>query len=271
MNKIGILFWIFLGLYLLRNEDVYSQNTVLDIFKLARNYADTLDKLNIEIENIDFNVLTLLEKSEETRRSFSPDYSYIIVGYGNENIDKLKLELFEPKEGEWSYLKQGNSLSKTSYISSLEFTPEKEMTCMIRVTAEEFAKEASGGRYFIAIGKELSAITVNSYSRVSVKMNINTGKISTTGKAEYTDCIFKIYGDKIEQYINKNLSQTFNIIELTSSEETIKNGNIIYSVQDTYGYNYAFYINTLDKLISIYQSSQRDNILTGWVYTVDNN
>jgi hypothetical protein len=268
MKRKATISGILTGLLLLLSGTAYSQNTVLDIFKTARNYVRTIDSLGIVIDYIDFNIVTTSQNFRETWQSLSPEYGYILVAYGNENINKLKVELYDYKGGTWSFLERGTPLSAAEpYISMIDnFVPSAEASGKIKVSVEEFSNDETNGRYFLVVGKKAIAVTLTAYSRVPVKLNTASLKTTPTGKTENIDCTFKIYTNYVYQYFGGNLSTTFTISENLTTDENIKNGMYIYTLKDDYGKVYSLIIDVVSKSVNLFENTKKENIFTGWVY-----
>jgi len=261
----GFVCWI----CLLVGARVNAQNTVLELFKTARDYVRVIDSLGIEIDYIDFNVLTNSQNYRETWQSLVADYNYSIIAFGNENIKKLKVELYEYKGSDWSFLERGKPIADYQLYTSMidEYMPTADVSGMIRVTAEEFTQDATNGRYFVVAGKTLSAVNLVTVSRVPVKINTSTLKQTPTGKAENFVCTFKIYQNLIQQFYGTSLQKEFKIIENLSTQEDMNSGIYLYELEDYSGYSYTMIIYTVEKMIALYDDVKRQNVYTGWVYS----
>ena len=242
-----------------------AQQSILPIYELSKIYINALEKEEFEIVHIGYNILTATDKSEDSRRNFHKSYEYVIAAYGDENIKKIKVELFKSVNSKWELVKEGQAFDKNDYISYLSYKPTETASFLIEVTAVEFEIGKSSGRFFVAIGNKENLLTLTTSKREEMEYNTKNKKVKNENIGNFNSTFTLVNEMFIHNYSSYTVNYT--ITENLTTDADIKDGLYLYNVENEYKTAYTIMIDTVNKTILVMKKSpKKDHILTGHKY-----
>lgn len=249
-----------------------AQNSIKPILTKASDAIKIFEDQGYETVHLDFNILTLADPSDETRRSFNRDFSYVIFAYGDQDrLNKIEIELYVAQDKEWKFVDRGAPISENAiYTSYLTLQPEDTKNYLVKVVAKEFNPNSKQSRFFFAVGNKSRKSAIESSSRETVTWNIKSNKfkydnyqsIESTFELNVTDhqVVHTIYGAKVIYYIK----------EKVTTEEQENAGVYIYTCETTAKTPYLLKIDTKNKQLMLIKYSGK-KVEEGYVYFLKTN
>jgi hypothetical protein len=254
-------------LYLAFNSKSLAQSSIIPIYNEATEVIKVFEEQGYQIVHLDFNILTLVDPTEETRRSFSDLYDYVILAYGDESkLKKIKLELYISENTGWKNVSTGKPLmDNTNPTAFLTLTPTEIKDYLIKIVAEEFASGSKSGRIFFAVGNKLRKSSVESSARESVRWNRNTNNLKYSDYQSFSSTFEISVAEHLVKHTIYDTPIIYYIKEKGSTEAQEKLGIYTYTCETIGGTPYILTIDTVQKTLMIIEFTGK-TVLNGYVY-----
>lgn len=154
-----ILFIFFCFLYV---SPFCQSSSVSSIYSEAKTLIKIIEDLNYEVVHAEFDVLSDSDNLEIARRIFSNEYTYMVVAFGGEGIEKLQVsikdgnqEVANSEDNEQMLREMITDPDMVKKIAMAKFTPKESKLRRIFVEGSDFERGYRAGRYLMFVAHTL--------------------------------------------------------------------------------------------------------------------
>ncbi len=282
MNFKKIIFFIFFITSFGNKGYTQTNSSVIDIYKRGAEIIDLLEEKGFELVRTEFDVLSLGDNSEQSRRFLHPNYDYVALIYHDSDIRDIDLKVYKSTSDGWEIETRAKQMEGVNNIKVVYLSVEQSTEYLFEVEVNSFTSGSGAGRYMLTLGHTGEKGSANSKSSndnksqnngeetiyradayYNFRQNVNSNKYIKKNKV-YSSCLVILNSTQGKvSLITEGESKVFYLDGKTDT----KGGNIVLGMLDDAGKKWFLEANIDSGEIKIYFKNKDGKTIQGRSFT----
>lgn len=281
MNSKKIIFFTFFIICFWSEGYSQTNSSVIDIYKRGAEIIDLLEEKNFEFVRTEFDVLSLGDNSEQSRRTLHPNYDYVALIYHDSDIKEIDLKVYKSTSDGWEIETSAKQMKDIDNLKIVYLTTQQSTEYLFEVEVNDFTTGSGAGRYMLTLGhtgekasaqskksngkpqKDEDETVYRADSYYNFRQNINSNRYLKKAKV-YSSCLVILNNKQGKvSLVTEGESKIFYLNGKTDTKE----GNIILEMLDTTGKKWFMEASIDTGEIKVYFKNKDGKFIQGRSFT----